>query len=104
MVCLPGLLKPEPPPYEATAGDIQTLKNRSQSVSVESLGPGVHKVLFEPSELLWHVYSLILDAILPRLPSCWGFSFALGRGVSLFGGGQHSPVDGYSAASCNNSL
>ena len=35
------------------------------------------------------------------LPSCWGFSFVLGRGVSFFGGIQHSPVDGCSAASCN---
>ena len=37
----------------------------------------------------------------PPLLSCWGFSFALGRGVSFFGWIQHSPVDGCSAASCN---
>ena len=30
-----------------------------------------------------------------------GFSFALGGGVSFFGGVQHSPVNGCSAASCN---
>ena len=36
-----------------SAGDIQTLKGRSGSVSVWS--PGVHKVLFEPSECLWWV-------------------------------------------------
>ena len=30
-----------------------------------------------------------------------GFSFALGCGISFFGGIQHSPVDGSSAASCN---
>ena len=35
------------------------------------------------------------------LPSCCGFSFALGHGVSFFGGFQHSPVDGCSAASFN---
>ena len=35
------------------------------------------------------------------LLSYWGFFFALGHGVSFFGGIQHSPVDGYSAASCN---
>ena len=52
--------------------------------------------LFEPSESLWWVWSLILNAILPVLPSCWGF-FALGRGVSFFGGIQHSTVDGHSA-------
>ena len=39
--------------------------------------------------------------ISPFLPSCWGFSFDLGRGVSFFGGIKHSPVDVCSAASCN---
>ena len=38
--------------------------------------------LFEPSECLWRVWGLILNAILPLLPSCWGFSFALRCGVS----------------------
>ena len=33
--------------------------------------------------------------------SCWGFSFALGHRVSFYGGIQHSPVDGCSAASCD---
>ena len=37
--------------------------------------------LFEPSEGLWWVWGLILNMILPLLPSCWGFS-ALGHGVS----------------------
>ena len=36
-----------------------------------SLGPGAHKVLFAPSELLWWVWSLIINMILPLLPSCW---------------------------------
>ena len=39
------------------------------------------------------------NMILPLLPTCWGFSFALGRGESFFGGIQHPPVDGCSAAS-----
>ena len=82
-----------------STGDTQTLKGRSGSVSVGS--PGVHKVLFEPSECLWWVWSLILNAILPLLPSCLGFSFALGCGVYFFGGIQHSPTGGCSAASCN---
>ena len=51
-----------------------------------SLGPGTHKVLFEPSEHLWWVWGLILNTILPLLPSYWGFSFVLGHGVSVFGG------------------
>ena len=37
--------------------------------------------LFEPSEGLWPVWGLILNTILPLLPSCWGFS-ALGHGIS----------------------
>ena len=68
-----------------------------------SLGPGTHEGLFAPSEGLWRVLDLILNAVVLLLPSCWGFCFALGPGVSLFGGIQqsHSPVDGYSAASCD---
>ena len=64
-----------------STGDTQTLKGRSGSGSVES--PGMHKVLSEPSEHLWPVWGLILNAISPLLPSFWGFSFALGRRVSL---------------------
>ena len=37
---------------------------------------------FEPSEHLWQERGLILNANSPLLLSCWGFSFALGRGVS----------------------
>ena len=57
--------------------------------------------LFEPSEHLWRVWGLILNAFSPLLLSYLGFSFALGCGVSFFGGTQHSPVDGCSAVSCN---
>ena len=66
----------------ASSGDTQTLKDRSGSVSVGSLGPGAHKVLFEPSERLWQVWGLILNVILPLLLSCWGFPFALGHELS----------------------
>ena len=82
-----------------STGGTQTLKGRSGSVSVGS--PGVHKVLFEPSEHIWWVWGLILNAILHFLPSCWGFSFALGRGVSFLGGIQHSSVDSSSAVNCS---
>ena len=44
---------------------------------------------------------MILKVIAHLLQSCWGFSFALRHGVSLFGGIQHPPVKGCSAASCN---
>ena len=50
---------------------------------------------------VWWVWALIPNAISPLLLSCWGFSFALGCGVSFSGGIQPSPVDGCSAASCN---
>ena len=50
-----------------SAGDAQTLKGRSGSASVGS--PVAHKVLFEPSKRLWWVWSLILNAISPLLPS-----------------------------------
>ena len=41
------------------------------------------------------------NMIAPLLPSCCGFSFVLQNGVSLlFGGFQHPPVNGCSAASC----
>ena len=33
--------------------------------------------LFELSECLWQIWGLILNAILPLLLSCWGFSFAV---------------------------
>ena len=42
------------------------------------LGPGAHKVLFEPSEHFWRIWGLILNLTSPLLPSCWGFSFVLG--------------------------
>ena len=56
---------------------------------------------FEPSEHLCWEWGLILNANLPLLPSCWGSSFALGCGVSFYGGIQHYPVNGCSAGSCN---
>ena len=51
-----------------SAGDTQTPKGRSGSVSVGS--PGMHKVLFEPSAHLWWAWGLILNAISALLPSC----------------------------------
>ena len=60
--------------------------------------------LFEPFKSLWWEWGLILNAILPLLPSCWGFSFVLGCGVSFFGGFQHSPVYGCSAALCDSGV
>jgi len=41
------------------------------------------------------------DFIPPTIFFFFGFSFALGHGISFFGGIQHSPVDGCSATSGN---
>ena len=84
-----SLLQPEPLSLWqasadcASAGDIQTLKGSSGSVSVGSLGPGARKVLIEPSKHLWQVWGLILKAILPPTillglllcPWMWGIFF-----------------------------
>ena len=67
----------------------ETLKHTKADLAQSLVGfldPGVHKVLSEPSERLWQVWGLILNAISPLLPSCWGFSFALGRGASSLAG------------------
>ena len=84
-----------------SAGETQTLKGMSGSVSMGSLGPVAHKVLFELLECLWCIQGLILNMISSLLPFCCGFSFVLGHGISFFGGIQHSPVDGCSATSCS---
>ena len=88
MLRLPILLQPEPlsPQQDSAArtstGDTQTLKSRSGSVSLGSLGPGAHSDLFEPSKLSGRYEGLILNVILPSLPT-WGFSFSLGHGLSF---------------------
>jgi len=68
----------------ASREDTQTLKFRSGSVSVGCLGPGVHKVFLSPLRVSGGYGVLVLNAISPFLPSCWGFSFTLGCGVSFF--------------------
>ena len=96
----PGLLHPEHLPLQQSTADPYLHKRHSNTVLAQALGPGEHS-LFEPSEHLWQVWGLILNTISPLLPSCWGFSFALGCEVSFFGGIKHSPIDGCSAESCN---
>ena len=68
-----------PPPTRTSSGDTQIQFWLSLC--------GVHgswwaQGMFEPSECLWWEWGLILNVILPLLPSCQGFSFALGRGVA----------------------
>ena len=75
-----------PPLTYASIGDSWTLMGKSGSVSCGSLllspGSWCARGWFEPSEHLWQERGLILNANSPLLLSCWGFSFALGRGVS----------------------
>ena len=97
----PGLLHPETLPLWQATADAYLHRRHSDTVLAQSLwGLWVlmHTGWFEPSEHLWQVKGLDLNAILPLLQSCWGFSFALGCGVSFFGGIQHSPVDGCSVS------
>ena len=63
-----------------STGDTQTQFYQSLGV----YGSWCTQDLFEPSERVWWEWGLILNANSPLLPSCWGLSFALGRGyISL---------------------
>ena len=75
---------PEPLPLQQATADPYLCRRHSSSVPVGS--PGAHKVLHEPSEHHQWVWDLILNVISPVLPSFWGFSFALGHGVSFLVG------------------
>ena len=59
--------------------------------------------LFEPSEHLWRVWSLTLNVISPLLPSCWGFSFALGHGGISFKSLQRCTATAQAPCSCSSS-
>ena len=68
-----------PLPTRTSSGDTQTQLCLSLcGVS----GSWCSQGMFEPSEHLWWVWGLILNVILRPQPSYWGFSFALGCGVS----------------------
>ena len=80
------MLQPEPlSPQQATTDLFLHRKHSNTQRQVwlslcgGSLGTGAHKVLFGPSEHFWWVWGLILNMILPILPS-----FVLGHRVSFF--------------------
>ena len=57
--------------------------NTVLSQSLWGLWALVHtRFFFELSEHLWQVWGFTLNVILPLLPSCLGFSFSPGHGVS----------------------
>ena len=90
-----GLLYPKPL-WQAIA-DPYLRRRHSHTVLAQSLW-GLWVLVC--TRFVWALWES-LAAISPLLPSCQGFSFALGHGVSFFGGIQRSPVDGCSAASCS---
>ena len=81
----------------------ETLKHSKAGLAqslVGSLGPGMHKVLFETSEHLWKPWGLILSVIFspPTLVEASLLPLDVG---SFLGRIQHSPVSGCSAVSCS---
>ena len=105
---LPGLLHQIPCPHgrslptRATLGDLKHSKAGLAQSLVEVTAPFLESWWAQGfvGALQASLVGLRFDfnAVVPLLPSCWGFSFALGCRVSFFGGIQHSPVDGCSAA------
>ena len=84
-----GLLHPEPLPLQQATAD-PYLHRDTQTQFCLSLG-GITgswctQGLFEPSECLWWVWSLILNVISSLLPFCWSFPFALGCGIPFLVG------------------
>ena len=99
----PSLLHSELLPLRQATADLHLRRRHSTQFWLSlcgNSGSWCAQGLIEPFECLWWVWGLILNVISPLLLSFWGFSFALGCGVSFFGQIQHSPVDGCSAASC----
>ena len=81
----PGLLHPEALPLQQSTSDPYPAGDTQTQFWLSLCGVSGFwwaQGLFEPSERLWWVWGLILNMISPLLPSCWGFSFALGHGVS----------------------
>ena len=81
----PRLLHPDPLPLQQATADLYLLKRHSDIVCLSLCGISgswCTQAMFEPSERLWQVWGLILIVISPLLPYCWGFSFAVGCGVS----------------------
>ena len=77
---------PEALSLQQATSDLFLCRRHSDTVLAQSLwvsGSWCTLGLFEPSKCLWWVWGLILNAISPQLPSCWGFSFAHGCRVYL---------------------
>ena len=81
---IPRSAAPRAPAPQQSTADLYLLRRHPNTVYLSLCGvPGsCTQGLFEPSEHLWQKWGLILNANSPLLPSFWGFSFVLGRGVS----------------------
>ena len=81
----PGLLHPESLFLCQSTADPYLLRTHPNTVLSQCLCGSrswCAQGTFEPSECLWQMWGLILNVIVPLIPSFWGFSFAPGRGVS----------------------
>ena len=81
----PSLLHPEPLFLWQSTADIYLHRRCSNTVCLSLCGvPGswCAQGLFESTEHLWWKWGLIPNVDSPLLPSCWGFSFVLGCGLS----------------------
>ena len=81
----PGLLRPASLFLRQSTADSHLLRRHPNTVLSQSpcgSRSWCAQGAFEPSECLWQVWGLILNVIVPLVPSFWGFSFAPGGGVS----------------------
>ena len=75
-----GSVHPEPLPLRQSTADCPSTGDTQTQFWLSLCGVSgswCTQDLFEPSEHLWWLWGLILNMILPLLPSFWGFSFAL---------------------------
>ena len=80
-----SVLHPEPLPLWQATADLYLHRDTQTQLCLSLcgvFGSWCAQGLSEPSECRWQVWGLSLNVILPLLPSCWGFYFALGHGVS----------------------
>jgi len=103
----PGLLHTEPLPLQQATANTCLCRRHSNTLRQVWLSfSGVpwswsHNILFEPSEYLWRVWGL--DSKHDFTPPTTLLGLLLYPWICgiFFGGIQHSPVNGCSAASCN---
>ena len=81
----PSLLHPEPLSLRQSTADTYLHRRCSNTVLSQSLWDPwvpVHTRPAQALEPLWWEWGPTRNANSPLLPSCWGFAFALGHGVS----------------------